>query len=320
MGILFKEKKFGLRNLATQAKELYKKDPTKALALGVSAASLGVGATNLAVNTARHKEATKYQKEQLKAMNKLTDRLGNVTSSMEKMSNSMGSYQDALSKYQNNSLETLKQVRQQQKPKRKSIFGRFFSESDSSTIIKNTLNGSWVGGTLATVGAAAGATKLLNSSGLGLVGKGLLIGAALGTLVGYIKTRNAANSRNSVGDKNLMHTVLDNLKKTGFKEGKDFVRNPKEANMLKTKVCVVITRVNGDLKLLVNSARDPKLQRVINEIHIPNTSVTTTNTSDRYNDITISAISDGSADAGLVTGLCEYFIRSGFPVYLIEVN
>ena len=253
-------------------------------------------------------------------MNKLTDRLGNVTSSMEKMSNSMGSYQDALSKYQNNSLETLKQARQQQKPKRKSIFGRFFSESDSSTILKDALNGSWVGGTLATVGAAAGATKLLNSSGLGLVGKGLLIGAALGTLVGYIKTRNAANSRNSVGDKNLMHTVLDNLKKTGFKEGKDFVRSPKEANMLKTKVCIVITRVNGDLKLLVNSARDPKLQRVINEIHIPNTSVTTTNTSDRYNDITISAISDGSADAGLVTGLCEYFIRSGFPVYLIEVN
>ena len=157
MGILFKEKEFGLRNLATRAKDLYKKDPTKALAVGVSAASLGVGATNLAVNTARHKEATKYQKEQLKAMNKLTDRLGNVTSSMEKMSNSMGSYQNALSKYQNNSLETLKNVRQQQKPKRKSIFGRFFSESDSSTIMKNALNGSWVGGTLATVGAAAGA-------------------------------------------------------------------------------------------------------------------------------------------------------------------
>lgn len=321
MGILFKEKKFGLRNLASRAKELYKKDPTKALALGVSSASLGIGATNLAVNARRHKEATMYQKEQLKAMNRLTDRLGNVTNSMEKMSDTMGSYQNALTRYQNNALgkKASEQVSDESK-KRKSIFGRFFSESDSSTIIKNTLNGSWVGGTLATVGAAAGATKLLNSSGLGLVGKGLLIGAALGTLVGYIKTRNAANSRNSVGNKNLMHTVLDNLKKTGFKEGKDFVRSPKEANMLKTKVCIVITRVNGDLKLLVNSARDPKLQRVINEIHIPNTSVTTTNTSDRYNDITISAISDGSADAGLVTGLCEYFIRSGFPVYLIEVN
>lgn len=325
MGILFKEKKFGLRNLASRAKDLYQKDPTKALAIGVSTTGLGVSATNLAVNSKRHKEATMYQKEQLKAMNRLTDKLGNVTNSMEKMSDTMGSYQDALSRYQNSSLSALKKKaiekkEQQESKKRKSIFDRFFSENNSNTIIKNTLNGSWVGGTLATVGAAAGATKLLNSSGLSLVGKGLIIGAALGALVGYVKTKSADVARNSVGDKNLMHTVLDNLKKTGFKEGKDFVRSPKEANMLKTKVCVVITRVNGDLKLLVNSARDPKLQRVINEIHIPNTSVTTTNTSDRYNDITISAISDGSADAGLVTGLCEYFIRSGFPVYLIEVN
>lgn len=301
-------------------KRNYKEDPTKVIALGATLGSLGIGATNLAVNTSRHIDATKYQKKQLEAMNRLTDRLGNVSNSMEKMTNSMGEYQNQLKEYQKSS-KGKSDYDDDNKIKRKrkrGLFEGWFSEDDSTSIFKSALNGSWVGSTMAGLGTASGFGGATPASKLAFLGGGLLVGAALGALYGSLKVSTAGNSRANVGNNRLLPRVFENLHKIGFKEGKDFVRSPKEANMLKTKVCIVVTRVNGDLKLLVNSARDSKLQRVVENIHIPNTSVTTTNKSDRYNDITISSISDGSADAGLVTGLCEYFIRSGFPVYLIE--
>ena len=298
-------------------KRNYKEDPTKVIALGATLGSLGVGATNLAVNTSRHIDATKYQKKQLEAMNRLTDRLGNVTNSMEKMTNSMGEYQNQLKEYQKTRGDKAEPTTTKRKRKG-GLFEGWFSEDDSTSIFKSALNGSWVGSTMAGLGTASGFGGATPASKLAFLGGGLLVGAALGALYGSLKASTAGNSRANVGNNRLLPRVFENLHKIGFKEGKDFVRSPKEANMLKTKVCIVVTRVNGDLKLLVNSARDSKLQRVVENIHIPNTSVTTTNKSDRYNDITISSISDGSADAGLVTGLCEYFIRSGFPVYLIE--
>ena len=41
---------------------------------------------------------------------------------------------------------------------------------------------------------------------------------------------------------------------------------------------------------------------------------------DKFNEITITTISDSSADVGLIAGLAEKFIRANCPVYLIEVG
>jgi hypothetical protein len=54
--------------------------------------------------------------------------------------------------------------------------------------------------------------------------------------------------------------------------------------------------------------------------NIPNTATVNTKLSDKYNDISISTVSDSSANLGLITGIAEYFIRNKYPVYLVEVG
>ena len=116
--------------------------------------------------------------------------------------------------------------------------------------------------------------------------------------------------------------IINHLKKDGFKEGIDYTRDPKTANDLKTKVCIVISRSSNNLHLLVNTVADAKLKTVTSGMvkNIPNTAAVNTKLSDKYNDISISAISDSSADTGLITGISEYFIRHKYPIYLVEVG
>lgn len=155
----------------------------------------------------------------------------------------------------------------------------------------------------------------------GIVAMGTLIGAGLGALVGLIKEGDKAISRSNV-DNRLMGFVIDGLKSQSFKEGVHFTRDPKKATDLRTKVCIVITKISGEFNLLVNTVSDNKLKSLTDELvkNLPNSSTVTEKLSDRYNDITISSIGDSSVSAGLVIAICERFIRSGFPVYLVEVG
>lgn len=156
--------------------------------------------------------------------------------------------------------------------------------------------------------------------------KTTLMGAALGALGGALcsgidELSKKTNIRNTVHNR-LMGTIVDALKSAGLKEGSDFTRDPKEASRLKTKICISVSKVDGDLRILINQISDPKLKDLTKDLikNIPNTSAVTERQSDRFNDIIITTISDSSADAGLVTGIAERFIHSGYPVYLIEVG
>ena len=151
---------------------------------------------------------------------------------------------------------------------------------------------------------------------------GTIIGAALGALVGGIKEISTQVNRKNTVDRRLMSKVIEYLKKDGLKEGIDFTKDPKTATSLKTKVCVVISKVSGELRISVNLVSDPKLKTVSDEIikRLPNIAASTEKMSDKFNDITITSISDASADAGLVVGVVEKFIHSGYPVYLVEVG
>ena len=119
-----------------------------------------------------------------------------------------------------------------------------------------------------------------------------------------------------------MQTLVLVLKKDGLVEGKDFTRDPKIANNLKTKVCLAITRNSGDLRLLINTVSDQKLKTITDEVtkRIPNVSAITKNISDKFNEISVTCISDSTTDAGLLAGIAEKFIHSGYPVYLVEVG
>lgn len=158
--------------------------------------------------------------------------------------------------------------------------------------------------------------KEINMSGIGAI-----IGAALGAVAYGVKEISKSISKKTTVDKRLMQTLVSILKKDGLVEGKDYTRDPKIANNLKTKVCIAITRNSGDLRLLINTISDQKLKTITDEVtkRIPNVSAVTKNISDKYNEISVTCVSD-SADAGLVAGIAEKFIHSGYPVYLVEVG
>ena len=201
------------------------------------------------------------------------------------------------------------------------------------SLLSSVVGGAGAGGALgATVGSLLPGFKKKVADRFEVEGKhggtavlmagGALIGAALGALSYTLREINIKINRKTTVNDRLMKTVVENLLKDGFKEGKDFTRDPKIADQLKTKVCIVMSRVSNDLRILINTVSDSKLKRTTDEVisRMPNSSVVNTKLTDKYNDITISTISDSSADASLVTGVVEHFIHSRYPVYLVEVG
>jgi hypothetical protein len=199
-------------------------------------------------------------------------------------------------------------------------------------ILSDITTGAALGGTAAGVGSLFRKkfwrdkdnknNESLFRNDLLLTSGGVVIGAALGALVGGIKEISTRINRKNTVDRRLMSKVVEYLKKDGLKEGINFTKDPKTATSLKTKVCIVISKVSGELRISVNLASDPKLKTVSDEIikRLPNIATSTEKMSDKFNDITITSISDASADAGLVVGVVEKFIHSGYPVYLVEVG
>lgn len=161
-----------------------------------------------------------------------------------------------------------------------------------------------------------------NKHNLQVVGGSMLIGAALGAIVGTIKEISKRINRNKTVDARLMEKIRMGLKASGLKEGIDYTRDPKQATQMKTRVCIVISKYSGELKLLINVVKDKKLEQLTENIvkNIPNTSNVVTRTGDKYNDIIISTISDNSADPGLICGMVEKFVHNKYPVYLVEVG
>lgn len=321
----FRQKDFAA--IVEGAKKLVKKSPV----LPVSVASLGVASTNLALNSKRKEQDKSYQERQLQAMEHLTESLNKVDKSLEK-------------------IPTPKKKKKEEEDKKEKGFWlgrrRLFSNNNKMIVFKkkdfsilsDTVRGASIGASLGTFGSVFAPKKVKFKLGkkelgekyndlkshekkLAIVGAGTIIGAALGALVGLVKESDKLISRTNV-DKRLMKTVIENLKKQHFKEGQDFTRDPKIADQLKTKVCIVITKYSGDLRILINTISDKKLDNLTEQTikNLQNTSVVNKKASNNYNEITISTISDGSADAGLVTGICEKFIHSGYPVYLVEVG
>jgi hypothetical protein len=198
-------------------------------------------------------------------------------------------------------------------------------------IVSSVRNGAAIGATVGTLATKLPIIKNLPifkkkddnwKTELSIIGGGTIIGAGLGLLVGLTKDISTRVNRATTVDARLMQGVIENLKKDGFKEGIDYTRDPKTANDLKMKVCIVISKSSGNMQLLVNTVADTKLKTVALNMakNIPNTATVNTKLSDKYNDISISTISDSSANIGLVTGIAEYFIRNKYPVYLVEVG
>lgn len=333
----FRQKNFGgitsrLNKAKNTVKEFYHKNPASIVTTGTFVAST----SNLAMNASRKDQDKAYQDEQLKAMRNLTGALNKVDNNLKTVA--------------------IKQPSTKKKETNSFRFRKFFSKKNNYnnminfrkkefSILGDTLQGASIGGSLGIIASGLGGkdakgiklpkfrnisdnkiNSFNNSSALikrtGVIGAGIIIGASLGALVGLIRKGDELISQKSTVDKRLMDKVITDLKKAGFKEGINFTRDPHEADKLKTPISIAITRNSGELKLLVNTITDDKLKSITKELikNLPNSSVVSQEAKNRYNEISITSISDGSADVGLIAGIAERFIRNKYPIYLVEVG
>jgi len=156
----------------------------------------------------------------------------------------------------------------------------------------------------------------------GWMGVGMLVGAGLGLLIGIGKVTAKKINQSMTVNKRLMDGVI-NILKMQFKEDRDFTRDPKISTESKMRVCIVISRETTEQQIIVNTAADPKIQRILDDVEnfVKNISKTTVtkNLSDKYNDITITTISDKTTPK-LIADIASKFIKAHYPVYLVEVG
>lgn len=279
-----------------------KKNPT----LVTSSAALAIGTANLATNTSRRKEAEEQNKKQVKAMNKLADSLSKVSASFDE-ADKRGA--------------VIVKEKEQQPTKRKFRIGYYSSFVDD--VWGGTMKGLGVGGLINGIALGAAAIEKKGwtvNQAFKAVGYSVLVGAALGLVLGVTKKIAETSSRNKTNQR-VINTVTKLLKNKGFEENKDFTTDPKTADLEKTKVTVLVNRGNGDLKLALNVISDEKLEKICNKVvsELPDKSKTMTKESNRYNEIMITTLSSGN-DAIVISGIIEKFIRAGYPVYMIEVG
>ena len=153
---------------------------------------------------------------------------------------------------------------------------------------------------------------------------GAIIGAALGAIASGIKAASDYINRKKTVDARLMVDVVKSLEKRGHKEGMSFTRDPRKADLLKTKVSIVVYKYSDELRIVVNSVDDNKLNRIsealTDKLAKSRKAVFSEEISGKYKDLKITAISDPSTDAEVISWVASTFIENGYPVYLVEVG
>lgn len=309
------------------------------LAIGIPVAGLAVSTANYQTNRKKRFENKELQEKQLKALEKLTNSLNRVDKALSKLPEDDG--------------------RRFVSKKRGGLF-RLFQKNNSYTS-DWAYKGGILGGGIAS-GANMFLPKRIGSklvggkkdkdgnihleyvndprykhpkfrkkynkamdSGFGqlLVSLGgVAIGATLGAIAGAIMDWSKAKDRKTTVNQRLMRGVLEFFRRAGYIEGQDFVRDPKRANLMKTKVCLVISRSADSLRLLINTINDPKLKKLSSEIvkNLPAMTTVTEKASDRFNELNITTMTTNNGDAVWVGSVAERFITAGYPVYLVEVG
>lgn len=294
----------------------------EALPIGISTAGLGVSAANYMTNRKRAKDSNEYQEKQLKAMDRLTSSLNKVDGSLKKIP----------------AEET------QSRGKRFKFFQKNNSHTSDLAYKGAIAGGTLAGGALPFIPDSFGSkikdgvkteTSSIRFARKGWYNNlnpfykkallelgGIAIGATLGALAGMIMDASDYINKKKTVNNRLLKDVTENLKKIGYKEGQNFTRDPKMANLLKTKVCLVISKSSDELKLLINTVNDGKLKTLTGQItkNLPTMSTLNEKVSDRFNEINITTMTSNSGDAVWVTSIAEKFISAGFPVYLVEVG
>lgn len=214
--------------------------------------------------------------------------------------------------------------------KKRSLFSNTESDGRHSIFYRpknfsylgSTIKGAAIGTSVSTVLSKIPWFNNKTGGALGTIGLGTVIGGSLGALTELLsRGNNYFNRKANVGKDSILRIVVDILKRSGAREGVDFTRDPKRANLLKTKVCLSISKNVDDTKLLINTHNDPGLEKLTTSVvkGLPNRIAQTNRASDKFNDLTVTMLSS-EADPDIISKAVQRFIKEGYPVYLIEAG
>lgn len=310
--VKFKQKSF---SKFSKVVDTYKGLVVPTASLGLSGASLYIANKNMRTNQLARSESKESAQQQIGAMNRLSDSLNKVDRSLKTIppQSSQPSHPSPESSA----------------PKRGFWIFRKKEFSESlDNLINKTIQGAGIGsgvgvgiGSLIskTPGKFFGTAEFKNT--LKTVGISTAIGAGLGFLVGAIQ--NIVNKIENKPNPRLLNDIEANLKQAGLVKNTDYVLDPKYADLLKTRVSVVISKSSGDLKLAVNTFNDPKLDKATRDIikGLPKSAIITEKFGNKFNDLSISTISSGrETDAAFISNIIGEFVSHKFPVYIVEVG
>lgn len=343
--INFRQKNYGVKSVVKTAIDKAKKNPLGVANLGIGTTGLAVSSANLVNNRKNRVEGSKERQEQIQVMKHLNNTLANVDDKLliEK-------------KPENKKEEPILNITPFFRSKKKKTFsyasdyalkGLGIGGLISTAPLALTKGGK--SNPFGKVGEKVGLRDIqpysggrgsdgkpftdqydkyredkkdtINKNKVLLVGGTMIVGAALGALIGGIRDLISFGQKKNVSYNQLSKKIVENLISMGFKKEKDFTLNPKTADQLKLKICISISKTNGDVKLVINTVNDRNLHQITSNIikNLPQSAIATENTGDRFNNLIITKLSSVE-DPAFVTGILEQFIRRGYPVYIVEVG
>lgn len=147
-----------------------------------------------------------------------------------------------------------------------------------------------------------------------------LLGAALGALVGVTRTLNDKWSQKHTNQR-LTKPLERELKRWGYEEGKDYTFDPKRANEIPTKVCIVLSSASGELQTVINSENDRNLKILVDRIVKQSSGrIQASTQNNRFNEITITTEKNASKNVKQISSIIKSFVEKKYPVYIVEVG
>lgn len=298
--IKFTEKAFSkkIRKVLKNTGKYIKNHPL----LPLSTVTATVSTANLVTNKNRDKKDREYQEKQLIAMEKLTRSLDNNSKTISSSSSKL-----AAPNSENNSSSVL----------RKKII--LFS------LKEDVINGAMIG-----AGLGYGLTRSPFKNSSDNKGKSIpdwkisLIGAGLGAIVGSLRWASGKISRRT-SKRFLSDDITDRLLANGYSKDKDFTKNPKIADLLKTKVCIVLSKSHSEMKILINTANEQKLNKLLEKIikqeNPSEFSNKRSKSGEKFNELVLTSLpTSEEKDILYIMEIIETFIHNGYPVYIVEVG
>lgn len=205
--------------------------------------------------------------------------------------------------------------------------------SFGTDFVDNSFKGASIGGALGSIASpffvtaknVANPTKYEWAKGAakGAV-SGIIVGAALGTLFGIIKNKTILRNRDNTINNRYLPKVTEMLLKCGFIEDRDFTRDPKTADDLRTRICIMVSRYSTDTRISINCSADFKTQqlidKMINDLGLSRKVSIKKQGSDRFSNIEMLKRTKIDEDVNLIKSISEYLMKKHIPIYLVEVG